>query len=122
MKDSSGLAFNGQGGSGYSRNNSEKVQVNNWSGHANDGRLVNKGRGPTKGNQDYNGMQGAHREAPTSSLPAFKPGKDMFMGSSNPQVRTPGGTRAWDPKCEQNYKGNADKINVGRGPTKGNEQ
>ena len=43
----------------------------------------------------------------------------MFKGS--PQVRTPGGTRSWDPKSGQNYKGNADKMNVGRGPTKGNE-
>jgi hypothetical protein len=54
----------------------------------------------------------SYRAAPTSSMPAVKPGKDMFMGSSNPQVRTPGGTRAWDPKCEQNYKGNPDRINV----------
>ena len=119
---SSGLAFNGQGGEGYTRNNSGSVQVNHWSGHMNDGRLVNKGRGPTKGNQDYNAGQGKHREPPASSVPAVKPGKDMFMGSSNPQVRTPGGTRTWDPVCGQNYKGNADKMNVGRGPTKGNQQ
>jgi len=122
MKDTSGLAFNGQGGEGYSRNNSQSVQTNHYSGHANDGRLVNKGRGPTVGNQDYNAGQGKHREPPTAKVPAYKPGKDMFMGSSNPQVRTPGGTRSWEPKCEQNYKGNADRINVGRGPTKGNEQ
>jgi len=43
----------------------------------------------------------------------------MFTGK--PQVRTPGGTRAWTPSAGQNYKGNADSINVGRGPTKGNE-
>ena len=50
MKDS-GLAFNGQGGAGYSRGtDASKEQVNTWSGHLNDGRLVNKGRGPTKGN------------------------------------------------------------------------
>ena len=45
----------------------------------------------------------------------------MFPASANPQVRTPGGTRAFDPSQGQNYKGNADKINVGRGPTKGNQ-
>ena len=113
MKDTSGLAFNGQGGSGYSRNNSQKVQVNEWSGHANDGRLVNKGRGPTVGNKSNKKTPG------TDAMPGLQTGKDMFKGSQ--QVRTPGGTRAWDPKCEQNYKGNADKINMGRGPTKGNQ-
>ena len=106
---------------GFSRAK-DKFAGNQWSGVQNPNKTFNEGRGPTKGNQDYNGMQGAHREAPTSPLPAFAPGKEMTKGSSNPQVRTPGGTRAWDPKCEQNYRGNADKINVGRGPTKGNQQ
>lgn len=120
MKDTSGLTFEGAGGDGYSRNSrSNSIQTNKWSGHANDGRLVNKGRGPTKGNQDMKPMnvgpsatKDGYRAAPTSTMPTVKPGKDMFMGSSNPQVRTPGGTRAWDPKCEQNYKGNPDRINV----------
>ena len=44
----------------------------------------------------------------------------MFTGSA--QVRTPGGTRAFEPSATQNYKGNADKMNVGRGPTKGNQR
>lgn len=105
---------------GFSRG-SDKFSHNQWSGHSNDGRLVNKGRGPTVGNQDYDAMQGKHKEPPTSPLPKFNPGKDMFSGSSNPQVRTPGGTRAFEPSKGQNYKGNADRINVGRGPTKGNE-
>jgi hypothetical protein len=119
MKDTSGLTFEGAGGAGYSRNNSAKVLVNKHTGHMNDGRLVNKGRGPTKGNQDMKPMnvgpsatKDGYRAAPTSTMPTVKPGKDMFMGSSNPQVRTPGGTRAWDPKCGQNYKGDADRINV----------
>lgn len=30
------------------------------------------------------------------------------------------GGRSWDPKAGQNYKGNPDMINTGRGPTKGN--
>ena len=106
---------------GFSRG-SDKYAKNQWSGHSNDGRLVNKGRGPTVGNQDYDAMQGKHAEPPTRALPKVSPGKDMFTGSANPQVRTPGGTRAWDPKGTQNYKGNADSINMGRGPTKGNQQ
>ena len=106
---------------GFSRG-SDKYSHNHWSGHSNDGRLVNKGRGPTKGNQDYDAMQGKHKEPPYSNRDKATPGKDMFPASANPQVRTPGGTRAWDPVCGQNYRGNADRINVGRGPTKGNEQ
>ena len=120
MKNSSGLTFDGMGGEGYSRNSrSNSVQTNKWSGHANDGRLVNKGRGPTKGNQDMKPMnvgpsatKDSYRAAPTSGLPASGQGKDMFKGS--PQVRTPGGTRAWDPKCEQNYNGNPDQIRIGQ--------
>lgn len=87
---------------GFSRNDSAKVLVNQHTGHMNDGRLVNKGRGPTGGG---------------TSVP--NRGKEMF--TSHAQVRNPGGTRAWDPKAGQNYKGNPNSINVGRGPTKGNE-
>ena len=89
-----------------------KYAHNHWSGHSNDGREVNFGRGPTKGNQDYNAMQGKHAEPPARALPKVTPGKDMFPGSANPQVRTPGGTRAWEPKAGQNYQGNPDRINV----------
>jgi hypothetical protein len=103
---------------GYSRNNSAKVLVNKHSGTMNDGQLINKGRGPTVGNKSDD--DSTYPDA--ARLPKFTPGKEMFMGSSNPQVRTPGGTRAWDPVCGQNYKGNADSINVGRGPTKGNQR
>ena len=120
MKDSSGLDFDGVGKNGYSRNNSQKVQTNQYSGHANDGRLVNKGRGPTKGNSDTTTHVGKRPDAASvpSSIKIKNP--DYINGGS--QVRTPGGTRSWDPKCEQNYKGNPDKINVGRGPTKGNQE
>jgi hypothetical protein len=113
MKDTSGLAYNGQGGDGYSRNNSAKVQTNQHTGYMNDGRLVNKGRGPTVGNKSSKSTPG------TDSMPSLQTGKEMF--TSTTQVRTPGGTRSWDPVCGQNYRGNADKINMGRGPTKGNQ-
>jgi len=99
---------------GFSRG-TDKYAKNQWSGHSNDGRLVNKGRGPTVGNKSSKSTPG------TDSMPAHATGKDMFLGCHNPQVRTPGGTRAFDPSKGQNYKGNADKINVGRGPTKGNQ-
>jgi hypothetical protein len=95
---------------------STKYMVNQHTGYMNDGRLVNKGRGPTVGNKSDkdSSYPGA------SPTPKITPGKDMFGG--HPQVRTPGGTRAWNPVCGQYYKGNADKINMGRGPTKGNQK
>jgi hypothetical protein len=66
--------------------------------------MINKGRGPTGGG---------------TAVP--NRGQEMFKGK--PQQRQAvgdGATRAFDPSATQNYKGNADKINVGRGPTKGN--
>jgi hypothetical protein len=103
-------------GKGYSRGtDASKEQVNQWSGHLNDGRLVNKGRGPTVGNKGTKSTPG------TASMPSSVKIKNPDYINGGSQVRTPGGTRSWDPKCGQNYKGNADKINVGRGPTKGNQ-
>ena len=97
---------------GFSRG-TDKYAKNQYTGYSNDGRLVNKGRGPTTGNKSSKSTPG------TDSMPALQCGKEMFTGRS--QVRTPGGTRAFDPSKGQNYKGNADKINMGRGPTKGNQ-
>jgi len=101
---------------GFSRG-SNKYSHNQWSGHSNDGRLVNKGRGPTKGNQDHKPMsvgkpvtKDAYRPVPMCHEPSVQQGKEMFTGRQ--QVRTPGGTRSWDPQKGQNYKGNPDRINV----------
>jgi hypothetical protein len=110
---------------GFSRG-SDKFSHNNWSGHSNDGRLVNKGRGPTKGNDGschHSGMpMTGHKPmaAAVPSLPAQGSVRDNINRGA--QVRTPGGTRAFDPKAGQNYKGNPNSINVGRGPTKGTSQ
>jgi hypothetical protein len=106
------LDFDGMAGTGVNRT-ANRFAKNQWSGHSNDGRLVNKGRGPTVGNKSSKSTPG------TDAMPSLQCGKEMFTGKS--QVRTPGGTRPFDPSAGQNYKGNADKINVGRGPTKGNE-
>lgn len=112
MKQDSNLDFDGMKGDGVNRGKN-RFAKNQWSGHSNDGRLVDFGRGPTKGNQDYNAGQGAHREPPTRALPAIATGKDMFTGTS--QYRGVGGTQIKKPGAEA-------KINVGRGPTKGNQQ
>jgi hypothetical protein len=113
------LYADGMSGQGYSRK--EMYQGNQWGGKNDGSKNINKGRGPTKGNQDMKPMnvgpsatKDAYRAAPTSGLPASGKDKDMIKGSSNPQVRTPGGTRPWDPKMGQNYSGNPDQIRIGQ--------
>ena len=105
-------AATGTSSEGFSRG-TNKFAKNQYTGHSNDGRLVDFPRGPTDANKSSKHTPG------TDAMPALQCGKEMFTGK--PQVRTPGGTRAFDPKASQNYKGNADKINFGRGPTKGNQ-
>ena len=118
-------AATGTSSEGYSRG-ANKYAKNQWSGHSNDGRLVDMGRGPTKGNDGACGHSGMPHQgakpmtAAVPSLPAQGSVRDNINRGS--QVRTPGGTRAFAPQAGQNYKGNADSINVGRGPTKGNQQ
>ena len=108
------LDFNGMKGDGVNRG-ANRFAKNQHTGHSNDGRLVNFPRGPVVGNK-------SDKSTPNrDSVPAFTTGKEMFPASKNPQVRTPGGTRAFDPSQGQNYKGNPDKQNFGRGPTKGNQ-
>jgi hypothetical protein len=62
------------------------------------------------------------RKAPADSVPGQTKIKNPDYINGGAQVRTPGGTRPWDPKEGQNYSGNSDRINLGRGPTKGNAQ
>lgn len=122
MKDTSGLSFNGMGDTGYSRGTNKFS--GNMNQHGNSDALINKGRGPTVGNKSDDDSTYPDARV-TPALP--KQGSVRDNINRGPQVRTSGGgrfpeTRAWDPKCGQNYKGNADKINEGRGPTKGNQR
>lgn len=96
---------------------SSKYQTNHWSGHSNDGREVNFGRGPTVAGRTGQKTPGSTGSMPT--LPAQGSVRDNINRGA--QVRTPGGTRAWDPKCGQNYSGNPDQIRVGQsgGPAYG---
>ena len=99
---------------GYSRNPSAKgTQVNHHSGRMNDGELINKGRGPTKGNMDIERKEEMGEETPRrapSSVPDIHPkgayGKAQYRGVGGTQVKKPS---------------SMDKINYGRGPTKGNK-
>lgn len=110
----------------------QKLHTNAWSGHMNDGRLVNMGRGPTMGNQgcENPSKPGASASVtrdpyhcpPVRSLPAL-PAQGSVRDNINrgPQVRTPGGTRAWMPSAGQNYQGDPDSIRIGQsgGPSYG---
>ena len=103
-------------GAGFSRG-SDKFAHNQWGGKQNPNKMINEGRGPTHGNQDHKPMavgkpatKDAYRPVPQCHTPGVQQGKEMFTGRT--QVRTPGGTRSWDPQAGQNYKGNPDRINV----------
>jgi len=114
------LQFDGIGEG--SKKGTNRFAGNHWSGHSNDGRTVNKGRGPTRGND---GTQPITSGKPVTK-DAFRRAPDSASGTA--QKRNPGGTRAWDPKAGQNYSGNPDKIRVGQtggpdygGTTKGSK-
>ena len=99
---------------------STKYQTNQWSGHMNDGRLVQKPQAPNRtGN---NGMCDTPRNlaasvtkdtdrrpptSPTPSLPAQGSIRDNINRGS--QVRNPGGTRMAKSPA------NPDKIRIGQG-------
>lgn len=93
MKESNGFKAI-YGGEGFSRG-ADKFAKNQHTGHSNDGREVNFGRGPTGG---------------STKVPA---GKEITMGCHQPQVRNAGGTKEM-PKTGK------ESFNYGRGPTKGN--
>ena len=88
-----------------------KYMTNHHTGTMNDGKLINKGRGPTTGNTDTMAKPG--RPATAKVNYPFKNPDSINMGRG---PRTPGGTE----DCA--YPANPDMINVGRGPTKGNQQ
>jgi hypothetical protein len=97
-------------------------QLTKFSGNQHGGAAEgNFGRGPTVGNKGCD-VEGPAKP-PVSGVPGLpKQGSVRDSINRGSQVRTPGGTRAFDPSATQNYRGNPDKINSGRGPTKGNSQ
>jgi hypothetical protein len=95
---SNNLDFDGMAGDGVNRAK-DRFAKNQWSGHSNDGRTVDFGRGPTKGND---GTHDSTCQAPTTG----------GAQSNTKQYRGVGGTAM--PKTGK------DSFNFGRGPTKGN--
>mgnify|MGYP003337450881 CR=1 FL=1 len=105
---------------GYSRAK-DKYAGNHFGGVQNPNKDFNEGVGPRKGNLDFKPRAGgpsatkdAFRRAPhTSEASGREYPKDIDRMNYGKQERTPGGTRAWDPKFGQNYTGNPDRINAG---------
>lgn len=104
---------------------STKFSGNQYSGRQDPNKTINMGRGHTVGNDGSCGHAGFEKSScrpPTAATPAVpKQGSTRDSINRGSQVRNPGGTRKFEPKATQNYSGNADKINMGRGPTKGNQ-
>ena len=96
-------------------------QLKKYSGNQHGGAAEgNFGRGATRGNTNPTGV--GPKQAPTSALPSQIKIKNPDYINGGAQVRTPGGTRSFDPSAGQNYHGNPDRMNEGRGPTRGNSQ
>jgi len=89
---------------------SSKLHTNHWSGHANDGREVNFGRGPTVAGRTGHKTPGSTGSVP--QLPAQGSVRDSINRGS--QYRGPGGVTAKSPS-------NPDKIRIGQsgGPAYG---
>jgi hypothetical protein len=121
QKDNS-LYADGMSGEGYSRK--DMYQGNKWGGKNDGSKNINMGRGPTRGNQDYESM----RVGPSATKDAYReaPSKVGVSGTERPKIknidsinygkqeRNPGGTRSWEPKMGQNYSGNPDQIRIGQ--------
>ena len=99
---------------------SKKYHTNTWSGHANDGRLVQMGQQPNRKGNDgschHSGMAQSGKTPPVSAMPAV-PAQGSIRDNINrgTQHRGTGGTQVRHP-------GSPDRINAGAGPRKGNQQ
>ena len=104
-------------GSSKVEKSSTKYAKNQWSGHSNDGREVNMGRGPTKGNDGkcgHSGFTHSGKMTPTSAVPGL-PAQGSTRDSINRGSQVRGGGTAMPATGRVDF-------NVGRGPTKGNQQ
>jgi len=110
------MDFDGMAGTGVNRS-ANRFAGNQWSGHSNDGRLVQKAQAPNRtgndGSCDMPKNLGAsvtkdpNRRPMTATMPRL-PAQGSIRDNINrgPQVRNPGGTTM--PK----HPTNPDKINV----------
>lgn len=115
MKSPQDMGFDGLTAQTPSKS-STRFAKNQFTGHSNDGRLVQMGQQPNRTGNDgkcHDPTGGPAKARPTADPVRGRPGNPDSMNFGT-QHRG-GGAQA---KCPPN----PDKINVGRGPTKGNQQ
>ena len=104
-------------GSSATQKSSTRYARNQWSGHSNDGREVNMGRGPTKGNDGscgHSGMPSGGRKPQYSAVPAL-PAQGSVRDNINRGSQVRGGGTTMPNRGRMDF-------NAGRGPTRGNQQ
>ena len=105
-------------GSSATQKSSTKFAHNQWSGHSNDGRLVQMGQQPNRRGNDgscgHAGYADRGRKPPTSALPAV-PAQGSVRDSINRGSQVRGQSMAMPTRGRTDF-------NAGRGPTKGNDQ
>ena len=104
-------------GSSKTEKSSTKYAHNKFTGHSNDGRLVQMGQQPNRKGNDgscsHSGMGQGGKKPPVDALKGRPANPDSINAGA--QHRGAGGVMAKSPA-------NPDRINSGRGPTKGNDQ
>lgn len=105
-------------GGSATEKSSTKYAKNQWSGHSNDGRLVQMGQQPNRKGNDgschHSGMGQGGKTPPTSALPGV-PAQGTVRDSINRGSQVRGGGTAMPKTGKMDF-------NMGRGPTKGNQQ
>ena len=105
-------------GSSATQKSSTKYARNQWSGHSNDGRLVQMDQQPNRRGNDgschHAGYADRGRKPPTSALPAM-PAQGSVRDNINRGSQVRGGGTAVPARGRTDF-------NAGRGPTRGNEQ
>lgn len=105
-------------GSSATQKSSTRYARNQWSGHSNDGRLVQMNQQPNRRGNDgschHSGMSDSGRKPPTAALPSV-PAQGSVRDNINRGSQVRGGGTAM-PALGR------DTFNMGRGPTKGNSQ
>jgi hypothetical protein len=105
-------------GSSATEKSSTKYAHNKFTGHSNDGRLVQMSQQPNRKGNDgtchHSGMSQSGKTPPTSALPSV-PAQGSVRDNINRGTQHRGGGTAM-PTCGRT------EYNMGRGPTRGNQQ
>jgi len=119
-----GLGFEGLDNGSSQRATDNRWDHNQHAGKTDPNKTFNFGRGATVGNTGRTANEGPKKPV-AAGVPAFEAAKKkLFDGKFNAggQKREHDGTRPWAPSATENYRGDINSINEGRGPTKGNKQ